>query len=64
MKKATMDRIIENGYRNAITTIGKYSYELDWTCSNIIRCLTEDINSQWIDTDGNICTAWTAVQAI
>ena len=40
---------------------GKYAYKLNIWTGDITRCKRGDENRQWIDTDGNIISAWEIV---
>ena len=62
MKKATIERIINNAaYNRADTVIGKYTYRFDVNTGVISRCLTDDIGREWIDNDGRVSGAWVPV---
>lgn len=59
MKKATIERIINNAtYNRADTVIGKHTYRFDANTGCISRCLTDDIGREWIDNDGRVSSAW------
>lgn len=62
MKTATINRIRENSCQGVDTIIGVYSYRLAYDhnreCWDIFRAKTEDVAREWINSDGQIVSAW------
>lgn len=61
MKQKTIDRIIRNTNNARATVIGQYTYFADLNTGNILRCKTEDLGREWIDTDGHQYDGWAVV---
>lgn len=59
---STIHRIIHNAHINhRDTVIGRYTYRIKRNSRVIIRCLTEDVDRQWITHDGDIVSGWVDV---
>ena len=62
MKQRTIDRISVNHDHGQVTTIGKYSYNLQFNCMDnkwwIIRCQVGREHDEFITWDGLIDSYW------
>lgn len=59
MKESTIKRITNSGKNGTI--IGRYTYRYNVWTGEISRCLTDNVDLQFIDCDGNITNAWSVV---
>ena len=54
--------IKRNAAQGRNTIHGAYTYTIDWDANRgewrVKRCKTADATRQWLDTDGNITSAW------
>lgn len=63
MKAEMRSKILENAAAGRKTVIGRYTYDVSrYDGRTIIRCLTEDIGREWIDSEGNQHDAWQPVR--
>lgn len=61
MKKSTIDRIISNTNDRRATVIGRYTYKANLNTGEILRCKTEDLGREWVQTDGAQTSGWEVV---
>lgn len=61
MKKSTIDRIISNANDRRATVIGQYTYKANLNTGEILRCKTEDLGREWLQTDGTQTSGWEVV---
>lgn len=61
MKQTTIERIKEAAYVNSSIVIGKYTYKANLNTGDVLRCKTDDIGREWIDSEGRRFSAWEVV---
>lgn len=61
MKKSTIDRIISNANDRRATVIGRYTYKANLNTGEILRCKTEDLGREWLQTDSTQTSGWEVV---